>query len=51
MKGRGRRGPDAGRASRAAGSRPSVPNREVEDRADYSRAAGQFERRTDHVQR
>jgi hypothetical protein len=37
-------------ATRAAGGRPSVPNREVEDRADYGRAAGQFERRTDHVQ-
>ena len=36
--------------ARAAGSRPSVPNREVEDRADYGRAAGQFERRTDRVQ-
>ena len=35
-------------AGRAAGSRPSAPNREVEDRADDGRAAGQFERRTDH---
>ena len=48
MKGRGGGDPDGCDPS-LAGSRSSVPNRRFEDRADYSRAAGQFERRTDDV--
>jgi len=48
MKGRRVPAPGTACAGRAAGSRPSAPNRKVEDRADYGRAAGQFERRTDH---
>ena len=42
MKGRG-----LGAGVRTGGGRPSVPNRKAEDRADYGRAIGQFERRTD----
>jgi hypothetical protein len=48
MKGRvGSGGPDTGLEP---GGRKSAlrPNRTFEDRADYGRAAGQFERRTDH---
>jgi hypothetical protein len=48
MKGRGSRDPDAGREPGGRRS-ASVPNRKVEDRADYGRATGQFERRTDRV--
>jgi hypothetical protein len=50
MKGRGAPTTRTARIREVAGSRSSVPNRKREDRADYGRAAGQFERRTDDDQ-